>query len=106
MRDGRFRLSKEGSGIGGAEILSLLHRKPRFHPPLLPIGIMRINAPEGREQRQVCGQRCSALEKMMISPLMSKVNPSHLAPSHLADFTSLCEKTVKNYRRMAHAKAA
>src|ERR1035438_5378655 len=53
----------------------------------------RINAPEGREQRQVCGQRCSALEKMMISPLMSKVNPSHLAPSHLADFTSLCEKT-------------
>src|ERR1035438_10165303 len=60
----------------------------------------RINAPEGREQRQVCGQRCSALEKMMISPLMSKVKPRHHAY-----FTSLCEKTIKNYRRMAHAKA-
>jgi hypothetical protein len=27
----------------------------------------------------ICGQRCSALDRIMISPLVSKVNPSHLA---------------------------
>ena len=34
----------------------------------------RINAHEGREQRQLCGQRCSALDELMISLLVSKVN--------------------------------
>jgi hypothetical protein len=38
-----------------------------------------------REQNQRCGQRGSALNKTMVSPLVSKVNPSHLA-----DVTALC----------------
>src|ERR1700687_344000 len=45
----------------------------------------RINAQEGREQLQVCGQICySARQKIMTSPLVSKVNK----PPHLADFAA------------------
>jgi hypothetical protein len=62
----------------------------------------RINAPEGREQHQVCGQRCSALEKMMISPLVAKVNP----PPNLLILLTFARRQFKNYRRMVHVKAA
>jgi hypothetical protein len=41
------------------------------------------------EQRQRCGQRCSALDKVMISPSVSKVNPFHLA-----DFAALRDCSV------------
>src|ERR1035441_4061525 len=42
-----------------------------------------------REQRQLCGQRCSALDKIMISPLVSKVN---LAQLNLARrVTEMCD---------------
>ena len=41
------------------------------------------------EQRQLCGQRCSALDKVMISPSVSKVNPFHLA-----DFAALRDCSV------------
>jgi len=41
------------------------------------------------EQRQLCGQRCSALDKIMISPSVSKVNPFHLA-----DFAALRDCSV------------
>jgi hypothetical protein len=45
----------------------------------------RINAQEGREQRQVCGQKLRFRPTTtMISPLPSKVNN----PPHLADFAA------------------
>jgi hypothetical protein len=46
---------------------------------------MMINAHEGREQSQVCGQNAGPLDETMISLLVSKVKPSHLA-----DFAALC----------------
>src|ERR1017187_8237432 len=51
MRDGRFRLSKEESILNRNNSLSsLLHRQPSFHPPLLPLGIMRyVGVTHGRQ---------------------------------------------------------
>jgi hypothetical protein len=52
----------------------------------LPYDQGRINAQEGREQGQICGQKLRYRPTtIMISPLPSKVNH----PPHLADFAAL-----------------
>jgi len=55
-----------------------------------------INALEGREQYQVCGQNCDPPVKMMFTPLFLKVNPSQqlrvlLTPLPIASLLSLSD---------------
>jgi hypothetical protein len=50
MQNDRFRLSKEEIGADLTILSSLLHRKSRFHPPLLAPGIMRhVGVTHGRQ---------------------------------------------------------
>jgi hypothetical protein len=61
----------------------------------------RINAQEGREQHQAsAGKSCDPLDAIMISPLVSKVNPSHLA-----DFAALRDCSAVEAAPAARLKA-
>jgi hypothetical protein len=62
----------------------------------------RINAQEGREQRQICGQKLRFRPTtIMISPLPSKVNN----PPHLADFAALRDCSALEAAPAARLKA-
>jgi hypothetical protein len=58
-----------------------------------------MNAHEGRKQRQVRGHNRAPLDEIMIPPLVSKVNPFHLA-----DFAALrdcpCEGEAASVARL------
>ena len=56
---------------------------------------------EGRKQRQAsAGKSCDLLDEIMISPLVSKVNPSHLA-----DFAALRDCSAVEAAPAARLKA-
>jgi hypothetical protein len=61
-----------------------------------------MNAQEGREQRQFCGQKLGFRPTtIMISPLPSKVNN----PLHLADFAALRDCSAVEVAPVARLKA-
>ena len=60
-----------------------------------------MNAQEWREQRQAsAGNSCDLLDGIIISPLVSKVNPSHLA-----DFAALRDCSAVEAAPAARLKA-
>ena len=102
--DGR----KECLGIELDEFLGRYHGCHNLAPPQefrkrrrqLPNNDGTNECARRREQRQVGEQTCDPLDKMMISPLMSKVNPSHLA-----EFAHLRECSVVEAAPVARLKA-
>jgi len=53
-------------------------QKFRMRSKVTPYDGGRMNAQEGEKQRQFGEQTCDPLDKIMLSPSVSKVNPSHL----------------------------